>query len=157
MLLDAEMDHGPVLAQEKIALDEWPPRAQILENLLAKKGGDMLATILPQWIAGTITAREQDHSQATICKMIRKEMGLIDLSADPYQNLLKIRGLEGWPGAYAFFERGGQKIRVHILTAHLDAGALIIDTVRPEGKRDMPYADFLRSGAQPIPTFAASS
>ena len=83
------------------------------------------------------------------CKPIKKEDGLIDLSADPYQNLIKIRAFEGWPGTYTFFERHGQKIRVQIIDAHLEKDNLIIDTVRPESKGDMPYSDFVRSGASP--------
>ena len=74
---------------------------------------------------------------------------LIDLSADARQNLLKIRAFEGWPGTYTFFQRGDQKIRVQIIDARLEGGKLSIYMVRPEGKRSMKYADFLRSGAVP--------
>ena len=62
-----------------------------------------------------------------------------------YKNLLKIKAFEGWPGTFAFFERSGRRIRVAILDAHIEHAALIIDAVKPEGKRKMPYADFARS------------
>ena len=147
MLLDAEMDHGHIIEQEFVDIPEWPPRASELEDTLAHEGGRILAETLLPWVRGEIAAQEQDHAQATYCKTIKKEDGLIDLADDPQKNLLKIRALEGWPNAYTFFERNGQKIRVQITDAHLDGDSLVIDTIRPEGKRDMPYADFLRSGA----------
>ncbi|MBI2048313.1 MAG: methionyl-tRNA formyltransferase [Parcubacteria group bacterium] len=156
MLLDAKMDHGPIVEQEIVEIKNWPPCASALEQLLATCGGTLLAeTILP-WMRGGIAAQEQDDAQATFCKIIQKEDGLIDLHDDPYKNLLKIRAFEGWPTAYTFFMRGEQKIRVQIIDAHLAAdGSLAIDTVRPEGKRDMPYADFSRSGAIPMANKAA--
>ena len=147
--LDAEMDHGPIVEQEFVDISHWPPHARELEDLLAHEGGRLLAGALLSWVRGEIAAQEQDHAQATYCKPIKKEDGLIDLSADPYQNLIKIRAFEGWPGTYTFFERHGQKIRVQIIDAHLHDNALVIDTVRPESKGDMPYSDFVRSGASP--------
>lgn len=156
MLIDAEMDHGPIIEQEFVDIPEWPPRANELEDLLAHEGGAILAETLLPWVRGEIAAQEQDDAQATYCKTIKKEDGLIDLADDPQKNLLKIRAFEGWPGTYTFFERNGQKIRVQIIDAHLADGELVIDTVRPEGKRDMPYADFLRSGASPTPPPASS-
>lgn len=149
MVLDADMDHGPLLGQTTVQLDTWPPHAIELENILATEGGRLLAEILPQWLDGTLTAVEQDHTQATFCKMLRKEQGLLNLADDAYANLLKIRAFEGWPGTYTFFERRGERIRVQILDAHLEGKTLVIDTVKPEGKNAMKYADFLRSGAVP--------
>jgi len=147
MVLDEEMDHGPIVAQKQIEIAEWPPRALEIEERAMREGGKLLAQLLPEWLAGDIEAREQNHDLATYCEKIEKEDGLLDLSADPYQNLLKIRAYEGWPGTYTFFERGGKKIRVQILDAHIEGSQLIIDTVKPEGKKEMPYPDFLRSGA----------
>ena len=104
-------------------------------------------------------AQEQNHDLATHCPTLKKEDGLINLYDDPYQNLLKIRAFDTTIGTYAFFERpsthsgqvAAKRIRVQILDAHIDAkGALAIDTVKPEGKREMDYEEFLRSGARPL-------
>lgn len=157
MLLDDEMDHGPLIAQKKVAVSPWPPGGHQLDLLLAQEGGKLLASMLPKWIAGDIEARPQNHDIATYCEAFKKEDGLLDMKADPYQNLLKIRAFEGWPGTYAFFVRREKKLRVQILEAHLDgnpstplkARKLVIDRVKPEGKREMAYEEFLRSGATP--------
>ncbi|OGG52603.1 hypothetical protein A3H16_04225 [Candidatus Kaiserbacteria bacterium RIFCSPLOWO2_12_FULL_53_8] len=150
MLLDGETDHGPIIAQKKLTPANWPTRALELEEILIREGGTLLAQILPEWIAGTIEAHEQNHDIATYCEKIEKEDGLLDLSADPYKNLLKIRAYEGWPGTHAFFERNDKKIRVGILDAHIENEGLVIDKVKPEGKREMSYEEFLRSGARPV-------
>ncbi|PIR82840.1 methionyl-tRNA formyltransferase [Candidatus Kaiserbacteria bacterium CG10_big_fil_rev_8_21_14_0_10_59_10] len=156
MLVDEKMDHGPIVAQRIVAVPQWPPRGSELDELLSHEGGKLLAEVLPQWAAGAIESTPQEHEKATFTKLFKKEDGLLDLSAphtagaDAYKSLLKIRAFEGWPGTYAFFERGGKRFRMQILDAHLDAGgALILDTVKPEGKNAMPYADFARSGALP--------
>jgi methionyl-tRNA formyltransferase len=151
MVLDEKMDHGPIITQRAITTLSWPPHVRELEELLAREGGKALAAILPDWLDEKITAQPQNHAAATFCKMFTKEDGLLDLHADGYTNLLKIRALEGWPGTYTFFERNGTRIRVKILDANLDAdGSLAITRIIPEGKREMSYEEFLRSGATPI-------
>lgn len=144
MKLDAGVDTGPLLAQGRVQIEEWP-QASVLEALLAHEGGQLLAEVIPLWVKGEITPEPQDDAQATHSKKLTKEMGLIDLEGDPYQNFLKIQGLEGWPGTYFFKEKGGTQVRVKITEATFEDGALTITKVIPEGKKEMAYADFLRS------------
>jgi methionyl-tRNA formyltransferase len=148
MILDDEMDHGPLIGQKIVPVPEWPPKGTELDALLAREGAELLAAVLPKYFAGEITLQEQDHSQATYCKIFLKEDGEIDLKADAYQNLLKIRAFDGWPGTFAFFDRNGEKVRVVIIDAHIENGKLALDTVKPEGKPAMSYKDFLNSGAR---------
>ena len=152
LVVDEEIDHGPIVAQKKVAppAGGWPPHLSELEEKLMREGGKLLSQILPQWVAGEIDAHEQNHDIATYSEKIEKEDGLLDLSGNAYKNLLKIRAYEGWPGTYAFFERAGKKIRVAILDAHIENDSLAIDRVKPEGKREMSYAEFLRSDARPL-------
>lgn len=149
IVLDEEMDHGPIVAQKKIDVPPpaggWPPRASELEEVLARGGGKLLADVMPHWVQGDIEAQEQNHDIATYTRKFTKQDGELDLSADPYQNLLKIRAFEGWPGTYSFFEQNGKKIRVKILDADVTNGALHIHRVIPEGKREMSWEEFDRS------------
>ncbi len=148
MLMDEKMDHGPLLAQKKVAIDPWPPRGKVLDDLLSREGGALLAQVLPMWLSDELEPQEQNHDLATYCEKFTKEDGLLSLDDDAYRNLRKIRAYEGWPGTYAFFERAGRKLRVQILDAHVEGKKLVIDLVKPEGKKEMPYTDFLRSGAK---------
>lgn len=147
MLLDADMDHGPIIAQEKYAEDwskENPPKGSFLEHALAHQGGKLLAKILPAWISGTLHATTQQHALATFCAKITKEDGRIDITSDPFAAIAKIRAYDVWPGTFFFVQHAGRDIRVRISDAHINDGKLVIDKVIPEGKKEMQYADFLR-------------
>lgn len=145
MVLDALMDHGPIVAQEKVHIPNWPPYADELEPLLAHHGGKLLAQIIPQWIKGEVRATEQDHDKATTCKKIQKNDGEVDLLRDdPYEIFRKVRAFCGWPGTYFFTDYNGTSIRVLITKAEFTEGALLITHVKPEGKKEMLYADFQR-------------
>ncbi len=143
MRLDSEMDHGPILAQEKINI-EWPPYSSELEEISGEMGAKMLADIIPGWIAGEILEIEQDHAKATICVKIKKTDAEINLNDSPEQNLRKIRAFNIWPGAYFFETNGEQKTRVLIKRARIENNELIIERVVPEGKKEMDYKDYLR-------------
>lgn len=144
MLLDADMDHGPIVAQKEVPVTPWPPRADKLEDMLAHEGGALLAEVIPQWVGGTIKAREQDHTQATFTQKITKEDGLVDLDGDPLQNFRKIQAFRVWPRTYFFAEKNGKKVRVIITDAELTDGSLIVKKVIPEGKKEMDYETFLK-------------
>ncbi len=158
ILLDEKIDHGPVIAQKRIAVPEWPPRASDLEKQATLESAQLLIDILPSWLKGEIEAREQNHDIATMCPAYSKYDGLLGLNGDSYKNLLKIRAFDTTVGTHAFFERpstsSGQavakRIRVGIIDAHIENGKLVIDRVKPEGKKEMAYEEFLRSGASPL-------
>jgi methionyl-tRNA formyltransferase len=76
MKVDAQMDHGSIVAQEKIHVDEWPIYEDF-ETIMAQKGADLLAETLPKWINGEIKAKPQEHNSATFTKKIKKENGLL--------------------------------------------------------------------------------
>lgn len=142
MLIDSEMDHGPIIAQKEVVMDPWPPKARELGKALVEAGGQLLIEVIPKWLAGSIEAKPQDHSQATYTKKIIKEDALIDLSADPYKNFRKIQAYAEWPKPYFFADKHGKKIRVIIKDAEYKNDTLIIKRVIPEGKKEMDYSAF---------------
>lgn len=144
MLLDEEMDHGPIVAQKEYASLNWPPKASKLEAVLARLGGEMLAETLPNFVTGEITPVTQDHSSATYCKKIQKEDGLINLNEDSKKNFRKIQAFNVWPRAYFFHEMRGKKMRVIITEAEVCEGSLIIKKVLPEGQNETNYEEFLK-------------
>ncbi len=147
MLLDAEMDHGPVLAQTSAIPDitaAWPMRASTLYPILADAGGQLLAETLPRWARGEMVAHDQEHGHATYCKKIQKEDAHLDLASDPETNYRKFLAYDMWPRVYFMHERGGKQMRVIVTNATLTDGAFVITSVLPEGKKEMPYAAFLR-------------
>lgn len=135
--LDEEMDHGPILAQEKITLSENEYVGE-LEATLSRIGGELLADVLPKWIAGEIETREQDHSAATYVKKMVKEDGEIKLDGNDTENWRRYRAYFGWPGVY-FFKDGK---RIKITKATFENGLFIPDRVIPEGKKEINYGSF---------------
>jgi methionyl-tRNA formyltransferase len=145
MLMDAEMDHGPIVTQTAVDLEHFPLPAPDLEQVLAHTGGELLSITIKPWLTGTISPREQEHAAATFTKKITKADGLIDLSQDPEQNWLKFNAFQGWPRSYFFVKKNGIDKRVIITGAEFIADQFLITRVIPEGKPEMSYADFLRS------------
>ena len=144
MLMDEEMDHGPILAQARIEIDaeDWPMRGRDLEELLATEGGNLLAETIPQVMEGALPREEQLHAEATYTKKFTPEDARIDLSDGPYNNLLKIRTFDQNPRAHFIDEQGK---RVIITDAAVENGTLVLLSVIPEGKKEMSYEEYLRS------------
>lgn len=146
--MDEKMDHGPIIAQEHVQMNPWPDHYAIVEKILGTAGGDLLCSIIPKWIKNEINETEQDHSSATYVKLIKKEDGLLDLSAPAEENLRKVLAYSTWPGAYLFFrKKTGEEIRVIVKNAKIVEGKFIPTIVIPAGKREMIWQDFLRGNA----------
>src|SRR3989344_6189633 len=103
--IDEEMDHGPILAQEKINLN-GNEFVIDLEQTLAKLGAELLVKLLQNPIA---SGKKQDESKATYCKKIKKEDGLVNLEEEPPSVLWnKSRAYSSWPRI--FFMKNGKRI-----------------------------------------------
>lgn len=148
MQMDAELDHGPIVAQvaADIPAEHWPVSGLDLDIGLAHQGGALLAAVLPKWIQGTITPIEQNHAEATFCTKIDKSMSevVIDPNNLPsgneaYQTLLKIRAFAGWPET--FFIHNGKRIKIKHAALTAD-GTLTITRIVPEGKNEMDWISY---------------
>lgn len=143
--IDEQMDHGPILLQEKVSIPNWPPKAGELEERLSRHGGRMIAKIIPGIIDGNIKMVEQDHKKATFTKKIEKKDALIDLKEEDWENYKKIQAFEQWPRAYFLADKKGQNVRIIITAATFEGGKLLIKKVIPEGKKEMDYEIFSRN------------
>jgi methionyl-tRNA formyltransferase len=143
MLLNEEMDEGPIVAQAKVELEPeaWPLPNSLLEDLLATEGANLLVEVFESWIEGNIEAEPQDNTLATYTKKFNDTDALLDLTNNPRENFLKIRAFDTNPRAY-FLTSAGK--RVVVTDAEHKEGKLIISRVIPEGKKEMLYEDFLR-------------
>lgn len=101
MLMDEGMDTGPILLQERIPILP-EDTAGTLAPRLAVLGGRLLVETIAQLKAGTLAARQQDHAQATMAPLLKKEDGLLDWGMNAQALAHRVRGLSPWPGAYTF-------------------------------------------------------
>ncbi len=144
MLLDEKMDEGPILKQESVTIENWPPKKSELYKILSDSGSKLLVEVLPKWINGQIDPIPQDNLKATYCGIIKKQDGLLDLEDDGYKNFLKFCAYEGWPGTYFFYKLDDKEIRIKITDVDFIDNKFVIKKVIPEGKREMGHTDFLR-------------
>ena len=145
MQIDEGMDTGPVVVQKKSNFNNWPLGRKELEKELAVEGARLLIYVLPEWIQGVIEPIMQNEREATYCNKIEKKDGeldidLNDLEKNALENLLKIKAFEEWPTAYFFLKNK----RIIITDAEIQNNKLEILRVKPEGKSEMLFVDFLR-------------
>lgn len=134
MLLDEEMDHGPILIQDEFEIH--PDMRKIdLGVILFEHGADLLVDNLEQILNGDIKPVEQDHSKATYTKKIKKEDGELDLKNDE-ESWNKYRAYFGYPGVYFFDEN---KKRFKVTNAEFVDGKFIIKKVIPEGGKEIEF------------------
>ncbi|MCX6784658.1 MAG: methionyl-tRNA formyltransferase [Candidatus Komeilibacteria bacterium] len=151
MLLDQEMDHGEILAQAKQVIEPTDTTAT-LSLKLARAGAELLIKILPDYLADKITPQPQDHTQATISKIINKLDGQLDWTKTTAQILNQIRAFTPWPGTYTKLQCKILKIiKARAATPtdiglrfHCADGEILAEEVQLEGKKKMTGDEFLR-------------
>lgn len=150
MQLSAAMDAGPVYGYTPVEL-RGSETAPELYKTLGEIGAETLVTLLPGIVSGEITALPQEESAATYCRMIQKSDGTIDWQKPAAQIEREIRAYQPWPGSRTTLGTVDVIItRAHIASAPDelalqcgDGAYLIIDTLKPAGKKEMPLQAFL--------------
>ena len=162
MLMDEGMDTGATLLQATLAIAP-DDTAGSLSTRLAELGGRLLVETLAQLKAGTLTPRPQEHSQATLAPLLKKEDGVINWTMSATSIANRIRGLTPWPGAYTFlnadrwtifratpFDEPTTRAPGHITAVTKDAihvatgkGVLVIHDLQPDSGRRMSAAQYL--------------
>jgi methionyl-tRNA formyltransferase len=161
MQMDEKMDHGGIIAQSKIAIDESDDYFK-LHQKLAELAAQLLQDSLPKWLDGTLQAIEQDHSQATFVKMINRDDARLDWTHPARKILQQIKALNPEPGTWTTLDKKSVKI---IEAEEVRAGkielpgkiyaegrdclvkcgdySLKLLQVQPEGKNQISGKDFL--------------
>jgi len=102
MQIDPGMDTGDILLVREVEIRE-EDTAETLAEHLSVVGAELMVETLRGLERGDITPRPQDHSQATLAPLLKKEHGRIDWSLPAQEIAWCVRGLQPWPGAYTTF------------------------------------------------------
>ncbi|XP_038689947.1 methionyl-tRNA formyltransferase isoform X2 [Tripterygium wilfordii] len=96
------LDSGPVIACEKLAIDD-DIKAPDLLALLFCEGSKLLIRELPSIFDGSakIKAQPQDDSKATLAPKINPEEAWLSFDEEAYVLHNKVRAFAGWPGTRA--------------------------------------------------------
>jgi len=148
ILLDEEMDHGPVLARREFSISNFQfSNHDELAKKLFELGAELLVETLPKYVSGEIKPKAQNHSQATFTKMFTREDGRINWSDSPEKIYNQIRALNPEPGTWSVWHpstSSGQADKIiNIKKVELHDGKLQIQVIQMEGKKEMSFKDFL--------------
>lgn len=163
MKMEAGLDTGPILRQEKIEL-KGEEGLEYVHDTLANLGARILPTVIREWIDGKITPIQQDEAQASYIKMLNKEDGHINWNNSAEEIERMIRAYNPWPGTFGFLNQEMLKIievdKNPLKINNYRAGEIFISNDRPavqcgqdaliikklqvSGKKITDSADFLR-------------
>lgn len=160
MQLVKAMDAGPVYAQKSMMINENMSK-QDLCNQLSRAGAELLTSCLPQIIDGTLKPLAQKEQMATYDQKIIKSHSAINWRQASSRIMREIRAYSGWPGSKTTVKN----IEVTITKGHISSdkgivgdffktkdkllgcyttdGAIIIEALKPVGKKEMPSSDFI--------------
>ncbi|MGQ9600483.1 MAG: methionyl-tRNA formyltransferase [Anaerolineae bacterium] len=103
MVMDEGVDTGPILAQKETPIHPDDTTGS-LTHRLAYLGADLLLETLPRWLRREIPPLPQDDSQATFCRPLKKEDGLLDWARSALELDRQVRACDPWPGAYTTWQ-----------------------------------------------------
>lgn len=163
MRMDAGLDTGDILLQSATEMGAEENSIELMQRL-AQVGAELLSKTLKDY--EEITPQPQNHAEATLAPIMKKEDGLIDWSRPANEIANRVRGFQPFPTSYTFYK--GKKLTIwkaresrttdfkspnagEILEAKGDklfaAGGnqmcLQIEELQIEGKKRMPTRDFL--------------
>ncbi len=161
ILLDAEIDHGPLLAQatEHIAATD---DAVSLAAKLAHTAVALLLKTLPLYLSGDVQPAPQDHSRASFTTMVERSDGQADFSLSAETLDRQRRAFTPWPGLWTTWHDKRLKfINTSVTKTHrgligvveaqgdnvvIGCGhdGLIVHRLKLEGGRELTATDFVR-------------
>src|ERR1700678_1212143 len=109
MKIDAGLDTGDILLQQEASIDS-ADTAETLSPKLAGVGADLMVATLRDLQAGVGHPRQQDNSQATLARILKKEDGWVDFCRAAAEIANRLRGFQPWPGAFTKFR--GKNLQV---------------------------------------------
>ena len=130
MLLDEQIDHGPVLTQTEMKIADDDTHQSLSEKLFTQ-GAETLLEIIPDFLAGKLTPKEQNHQEATFTSHIEKQDGYIKIDNPPKKEQFQkmVKAYFPWPNVWTKID--GKVIKF-----------LPGDKIQPEGKLPMSAKEF---------------
>jgi methionyl-tRNA formyltransferase len=128
MRIDAGLDTGDILMQRALAI-EPEDTAETIAPKLAAIGAALMVETLRGLEAGSLQPGPQDHAQASLAPILKKEDGQIDFTRSATEIWNRLRGFQPWPGAFTNF-RGKN---LHIWSARPVPLEVPVATIKMEG------------------------
>ena len=132
MRIDAGMDTGDLLLQSElpIAGDETAPE---LATRLATLSASLIVETLHGLRDGTIHPKPQDHANASLAHLLKKEDGRINWNLPAQTIYNRMRGFTPWPGAHAIFRGTPCQLHGHPVSKQMASLTLSPGEIRLDG------------------------
>jgi methionyl-tRNA formyltransferase len=98
-VLDEQVDHGPILSQESIAIDA-DDNFLTLSQKLAHKSARLLQETIEGYASGNLKPLPQDDNKASLTKIISKQDGFVNWHQSAGQIYNQFRAFYPWPGIW---------------------------------------------------------
>ena len=165
MRIDEGLDTGDMLLQQELAiLDD--DTAETISPRLAATGAELMIETLRRLAQNSIKPQRQNHEEATLAPVLKKEDGRIDFHRNAQEIYNRFRGFQPWPGAFTTFRGRGLNITAMkpvsepIADANVSPGQAWVKAARlfvgcgeqsivellevqPEGKKRISARDFV--------------
>src|ERR1035437_8885197 len=99
MLIDEGLDTGPMLLAEMQWISPEETAVDLMDNLAAI-GAPLMVKTLNYLECGFATLVEQNHAEATLAPILKREDGHINWSMSGQSIYDRWRGFQPWPGAF---------------------------------------------------------
>lgn len=164
MKMVRELDAGDIYEQTETKIGARESVGE-LHDRLAVMGGELILSTIEKLSAGTLVGLAQDPSRVTVAHKLTKEMEALDPTLPAVDLDRRVRALNPWPGTSFWIEIGEKRERIKVrqtaphstLSGNLGKleeragmlvlgtaqGALEIQKLQPEGKKEMDAASFL--------------
>ncbi len=132
MRIDAGLDTGGILMQRELSIG-GEDTAETLGPKLASIGAELMVETLRGLETGQVRPSPQDHAQATLAPILKKEDGRMDFSRSAEDLFNRLRGFQPWPGAFTAYK--GKTLQVHRAqprqhTVRLTPGEVTVEETR---------------------------
>ena len=155
--MDAGLDTGPIVAQERLVVDgmeSTPP----LEERLGFIAADLLDRSLDPWLRGELPARLQPESGSTLTRPLRREDGRLDPARPAEELERQVRAYQPWPGSFLDTNVGRVVVWASSVGPRTDrdpgrfgplglatpVGELLVHEIQPAGGNRMSWDAFIR-------------
>ncbi len=168
MQMEKGLDTGPMYEVHRMPIPPDILREE-LEQRLAVRAGENIADLAWRIVRNGQKPVPQPEAGSSLCKKISKRDGSVDWNEDAAAIERKVRAFAKWPNTRFCFVNKDRLVQVRITAATATSwtaaagepgkilsipgnrqlmvkcgqGALLIDRVLPEGKKEMAVADFI--------------
>jgi methionyl-tRNA formyltransferase len=114
-LIDEGMDTGEILLQRATSIGKDETAGE-LHDRLAEMGGELIVDTLGRMTRGMLAPRSQEEEGVSLAPRLTREDGRVSWKKSAEEIHDQVRGMNPWPGAFAYIDEERIKLHRTVLT-----------------------------------------